>query len=72
MLSSAARCSIRFDEISLHQVCFAEVLMGAAVPRIVCQGPLIMSDGQIEMPQTAISVAEIVLNFGITVIAQPR
>jgi hypothetical protein len=60
-----------FDSVALHQVCFAEVLVRAAVPRIERQRLLVMSHRRIKLPQTAIGVSEIVLNIGIAVIAQP-
>jgi hypothetical protein len=61
---------ISFDEIALRQKCFAEVLVRAAMSRVEYQGLLVMSHRLIELPQTPISVAEVVQIIGVAVIAQ--
>ena len=60
-----------FGEIALHQIGFTEVFVRAAVPRIERQSLLIVLHCRIELPQTAIGVAEIVLDIGIAGIAKP-
>jgi len=59
-----------FGEITLHQVGLTQVFVCAAVPRIEYQRLLIMSHRRIELPQTAIGVAKVVLNIGIARIAK--
>jgi hypothetical protein len=60
-----------FGEIALREVGFAEVLVRASVPRIEHQRLLIMPYRRIDLPQTAIGVAKIVLNIGIAGVAEP-
>jgi len=61
-----------FGEIALHQVGFAEVFVRASVPRIEHQRLLIMPHRRIDLPQTAIGVAKIVLNIGIAALLVER
>ena len=59
-----------FGNIAAHKVDFAEMCMCAAVPGIKDERLLIMPHSRVELPQTAIGIAEIVLNIGIAVVAQ--
>ena len=60
-----------FREIASGQMGFTEVFVRAAVPRIEGQSLPIVLHCRIELPQTAIGVAEIVLDIGIAGIAKP-
>ena len=60
-----------FGEIALHQIGFSEVFVRASVPGIERQSLLIMPHRRIDLPQTAIGVAKIVLDIGIAGVAEP-
>jgi hypothetical protein len=59
-----------FGSVAEHQICFAEMLMGAAVPRIERRRPPVVPERRVQLPQTAVGVTEIVLDIGIAVVAQ--
>jgi hypothetical protein len=69
--NSLQRCEMLFGfpTITKHQVGFTEVLVRAAVPRIDPQCLLVVPHRRVELPQTAVSIAEIILNIGIAGIA---
>ena len=61
-----------FRQITSGQVGFTEVFVRAAVPRIEGQCPLIVLHCRIELPQPAIGVTKVVLDFGIAGVAKRR
>src|SRR2546425_4328658 len=59
-----------FREIVPHQVRFADVLVRTAVPGIELQRPLVMLEGELELPALAVRVAEVVLDVRVARVAQ--
>jgi hypothetical protein len=61
-----------FRQVTLGQICFTEMFVRASVPRIEGQGLLIVLYCRIELPQSAIGVAKMVLDIGIAGVAKGR
>ena len=58
------------DRIAKYQVDFAEMLVGTVMARIEHQRLLVMSDRRPHLAQTPIGIANVVLNVGISRVAQ--
>ncbi len=59
-------------EIAGHKMRLAKVFVRAAVARVEGECVLIMIDGRLELPQTAIGISDVVLDVGILGLAQRR
>jgi hypothetical protein len=61
-----------FGRIAKNQIKFTEVLVGAAVTPIEQYGFLIMLHRRAQLAQSAIGIADVILNIGVVRVAQRR
>lgn len=63
---------LRAGQIAGHQIGLADVFMRAAMARAELERALVVFEGEIELLEVAIRVAEVVLQVGIVRVAQRR
>ena len=63
---------LRLGEVFHQQVCLADILVRAAVPRVQIERAPIVLEREVELLEIAVGIAQVILQIGVARIPQRR